>query len=190
MSHRQFSWAAVILSAALLSACAAPRAAPTREPLVVPPPPPRMIAPLPEKVPDLPAPPEEPVPPLPRVARPAPPRAEPKAQPAEPVAPVADPAATGAPEALPPPPTEPELRKPETQDDARAHQRVRDLLERAARTLGRVDYRALAAPSRQQYDMGKRFMEQSEEALKARNYTAALLMAEKADTIASELARR
>jgi hypothetical protein len=85
---------------------------------------------------------------------------------------------------------EPELRKPETPDDARAHQRVRDILARAAGTLNRVDYRALSQPAQQQYDMGKRFMEQSEEALRVRNYTAAVLMAEKAETIATELARR
>ena len=182
----------VALCVVLLSGCATPRAAVPRDPLVMPPPPPRVIAPLPEPVPELPTEPQEPVPPLPRVARPAPPRADPKPQTTEPASPPVDPTApppTGAP-GVPNGAGEPELRKPETPDDARAHQRVRDILARAAGTLNRVDYRALSQPAQQQYDMGKRFMEQSEEALKVRNYTAAVLMAEKAETIASELARR
>jgi hypothetical protein len=192
MRTEQFtrSAGAALLALLLASGCATPRAAVPREPLILPPAPPRVIAPLPEPVPALPAEQQEPVPPLPRVARPATPRADPKPQPAEPAPPPADPSATTGPETAAPGPAEPELRKPETADDARAHQRVRDILDRAARTLNRVDYRALSQPARQQYDMGKRFMEQSEEALKARNYTAAVLMAEKAETIATELARR
>jgi hypothetical protein len=67
---------------------------------------------------------------------------------------------------------------------------VRDAIELAGRTLSRIDYRALPKPSQIQYDMAKRFIEQSEEALKVRNYTAAQLMAEKAGTIAKELSGR
>jgi flagellin-specific chaperone FliS len=67
---------------------------------------------------------------------------------------------------------------------------VRDTLSRAAGTLGRIDYRNLSQPARLQYDMAKHFMEQADEALKAKNYTAAQLMAEKAETIAKELSGR
>ena len=61
---------------------------------------------------------------------------------------------------------------------------------KAGRTLAQIDYGKLTKPSQLQYDMAKRFIEQSEEALKAKNFTAAQLMAEKAETIAKELSGR
>lgn len=169
-----------------------------REPLVVPPAPPRVIAPSPE--------PEEesvigderePVPPLPRPQRtsrdtntprvvepkppqqgaPGPTEAESQAKPAPAVpAPSVSPA--------------PELRTIDTPDPAQATRRVRDSLERAGRTLSQIDYVKLPKTSQLQYDMAKRFMEQADEALKAKNFTAAQLMAEKAETMAKELLGR
>jgi hypothetical protein len=82
------------------------------------------------------------------------------------------------------------LRTVETPDEAKALQLLNETISRAGRTLSTIDYRALPRPSQIQYDMAKRFIEQSEEAMKTRNYTAAQLMAEKAATIAKELAGR
>jgi hypothetical protein len=130
----------------------------------------------------------EPVPPLPRAARAAPQRTEPKPAEQSPETPAA--AATPAP--APPPATgsTPELRTVEAPDEASATKQVRETLDRANGTLGRVDYRNLSQAAKLQYDMAKRFIEQAEEAVKAKNYTAAQLMAEKADTIAKELSGR
>jgi hypothetical protein len=184
--------ALVILSS---SGCVTTKAAPVKkEPLVVPPAPPRVIAPIPE--------PEdqsvtggeqETVPPLPKQSRTAPrentPRAEPKppqqGTPGPTEVEARPPAATPAPVA-----PAPELRTIDAVDPAQATRQVRDAMERAGRTLAQIDYGKLPKPSQLQYDMAKRFIEQSEEALKNKNFTAAQLMAEKAETIARELSGR
>lgn len=182
-----------------LAACETTRASSAkREPLVIPPAPPRIIAPVEE-------PPEdesvvgeerEPVPPLPRPQRArdtnAPRTAEPKPAQQE------TPGPTEAESQLKPPPAapaapvspSPELRTIDTPDPPRAMRSVRDTIERAGRTLAQIDYGKLPKPSQLQYDMAKRFIEQAEEALRAKNFTAAQLMADKAETIAKELAGR
>jgi hypothetical protein len=180
----------VLLSGLVAAGCGTARATQARhEPLVVPQPPPRIIAPAPEpESPPRPVIDPEPVPPLPRAARPAPQRTDTK-----PTEPAPDtPAATAAPAATPAPTSgaAPELRTVEAPDDQRATKQVRETLDRANRTLGTVDYRNLSQAAKLQYDMAKRFIEQAEEAVKAKNYTAALLMSEKADTIAKELSGR
>ena len=53
-------------------------------------------------------------------------------------------------------------------DPALATRNVRETMERAGRTLAQIDYGKLTKPSQLQYDMAKRFIEQSEEALKAK----------------------
>jgi hypothetical protein len=180
------------------SACLTTKAATApREPLVVPPAPPRVIAPVPE--------PEdesmtggerEPVPQLPRQSRTTPrenaPRTEPKPpqQGAAGTGPTEAEAKPPAAPAAPPVTPAPELRTIDTPDAAKATREVRETVERAGRTLAQIDYGRLGKASQLQYDMAKRFIEQSEEALKARNYTAAQLMAEKAETIARELSGR
>ncbi len=184
----------LIFLVASSSGCATTKASTTKhEPLQVPPAPPRVIAPAPE-------PPEEgtepePVPPLPRASRPAPREAAPaKSEPkttAETPAPAAtETPAAPTPAAAPGPATgaaAPELKTAGTPDDAKASRDVRDTLDRAGKLLNSIDYRALSSSSKLQYDMAKRFIEQSEDALKARNYVAAKLMAEKAETIGKEL---
>ncbi|HSL24341.1 MAG TPA: hypothetical protein VK886_22595 [Vicinamibacterales bacterium] len=180
------------------SACATTKASSSakHEPLAVPPPPPRVIVPAPEPVQETVAPQPELVPALPRPARSSPrepARSEPKAS-----GTTTDPAAAPQPAAAPPPnagatgapPQASELRTVETPDDSKASRLVRDTLDRAGRTLNGIDYARLPKPSQLQYDMAKRFIEQSEEALRTRNFTAAQLMAEKADTIAKELSGR
>ncbi len=178
------------------NACMTTKAATAkREPLVVPPAPPRVIAPVPE--PDdesVTGGEREPVPQLPRQSRTAPRENAPRTEPKPPQQGAPGPTeaeakapAPAAPAAVVP---APELRTIDTPDAALATRQVRDIMERAGRTLAQIDYGKLAKASQLQYDMAKRFIEQSEEALKLKNFTAAQLMAEKAETIARELSGR
>jgi hypothetical protein len=64
---------------------------------------------------------------------------------------------------------------------------VKDLLARATRDLGRVDYRQLSADGKAQYDQSKRFSEQAQDALRERNLVFAQTLADKAATLAAEL---
>lgn len=179
------------------SGCATTKASTTKhEPLQVPPAPPRVITPAPEPPEEATLP--EPVPALPRATRPAPretspAKTEPRPVPDAPVqAPPETPAASTPVAAAPPTGAAgpPELKTAGTPDDAKASRDVRDALDRAGKLLNSIDYRALSDASKLQYDMAKRFIEQSEDALKARNYVAAKLMAEKAETIGKELGGR
>jgi hypothetical protein len=182
-------------AAGCAQATARPRTDPI--PLSIPEPPPRVVEQLPE-VEELPA-------ELPRreptgTVGPARPqrasrengtvaKAEPKTEP-----PKADPAPSPAeaPAVTPPSPTpaRPELRTPETADEESAVREVRDTLERASKLLAKVDYRSLRRDARLQYDTAKRFIEQADEALKARNPVAAQYLAGKAETIAKGLGGR
>jgi hypothetical protein len=74
--------------------------------------------------------------------------------------------------------------------DAAAERQSRDALARAARDLSRVDYGKLNADARAQYDQSKRFMEQSQQALRDRNFVFASTLADKAATLAAELTAR
>jgi len=67
---------------------------------------------------------------------------------------------------------------------------IRDRLARAGAELARVDYRSLTANLKEQYDTSKRFIQQSEDALKARNLVYAATLADKAAEIAEKLPRR
>ena len=66
----------------------------------------------------------------------------------------------------------------------------RATLQTATADLNRVDYRKLNADVQLQYDTAKGFVRQAEEALKTKNLGFAQTMAEKAATIASQLAGR
>ena len=66
---------------------------------------------------------------------------------------------------------------------------IRDLLGRAARDLSRVNAGALNADGRAQFDTARRFLQQAEEALKARNIVFAGKLADKAATMAAVLVR-
>ncbi|MCC6990289.1 MAG: hypothetical protein IT181_14885 [Acidobacteria bacterium] len=72
---------------------------------------------------------------------------------------------------------------------AKADQSVRALLAQAARDLGRVDYQALDTDGRAQSETARRFMQQADDALKARNVMFAGKLADKAATMASVLLR-
>ena len=60
---------------------------------------------------------------------------------------------------------------------------------RAVRDLQRVNYAALDADGRAQFDTARRFMQQAEEALKGGNLAFAGKLADKAATMASVLVR-
>ncbi len=72
---------------------------------------------------------------------------------------------------------------------AKADQSVRTLLAQAARDLGRVNYQALDPDGRAQYETARRFMQQADDALRARNVMFAGKLADKAATMASVLLR-
>lgn len=160
-----------------------------RPSLEVPPVPPRVIEakplepPPPEPVEDLPPvaqlPPRPRTPPAAREAArtdPKPPEPAPTGQPAASVAPVAPPV--------------PQLRTPGTVDSAEATRQVHDVIERAKRALGAIDYVGLSTERRSQYDSAKLMVTQSENELKASNFEFARKLAEKADNLAKELQSR
>lgn len=173
----------VVLLAASLSACAAK--AQVRSEIEVPlldppPPPPRVIADYREPEPIAVAPPvEEAI--APAKPAPRPPRAEQKPEPAvtapEPVDNAARPAAPSL------------TLTPTPGSEAQTVTAIRDLLGRAARDLSRVNAGALNSDGRSQYDTARRFLQQAEEALKARNIVFAGRLADKAATMASILVR-
>ncbi|PYR38839.1 MAG: hypothetical protein DMF89_05730 [Acidobacteria bacterium] len=63
-------------------------------------------------------------------------------------------------------------------------------LYKASADLGRVNYRNLNADARTQYDTAKGFIRQAEDAQRARNLDFARNLAEKAATLAAQLAGR
>jgi len=67
---------------------------------------------------------------------------------------------------------------------------IRQQLQRASNDLGRIDYRALSADAKTQYDTAKRFVQQADEALHARNLVFAKTVADKAAALAAQLAGR
>lgn len=155
-----------------------------RPALEVPAPPARIIEPgprpepIPEPVGELPPPPATP---RPRPAAPREPaRPEPKVEPPPieappPVAPVTPP---------------PQLRTSGTADGAEALRQVREILDRANKTLKAIDVRKLQSARREQYNTARLLITQSEDALKASNFDIARNLADKADRIAKELQTR
>ena len=65
---------------------------------------------------------------------------------------------------------------------------MRATLSRATTDLNRVDYRTLNADARAQYDTAKRFIRQSEDAVRAKNMLFAKTVADKAAAIGAQLA--
>jgi hypothetical protein len=79
--------------------------------------------------------------------------------------------------------------KPGPSVQAQTEASIRTLLERAARDLQRVNYAALDADGRAQFDAARRFKEQAEDALKSANLAFAGKLADKAATMAAVLVR-
>ena len=180
------------LAVVLLTAGCAARAAeaPAGGPaLQVPAPPNRVLAPVedpPVATAPIPESPPEATPPRlsrpPADTRPAPPAA---AAPA----PAPTPPAAPAPPAVAPPAIPRDLRAP-SPANAATERDVRDVLARAARDINQVDYNRLSPEGKSQYEQSKRFSIQAEQALRERNLIFAVTLADKAATLAAELAAR
>jgi outer membrane biosynthesis protein TonB len=174
------------LAALSLSGCAhaAAKTTPDMPALEMPAPPPRDVEPSEVEAP----------PPVPLATEPA------RNAPARPRA--AAPAPKPEPPKPEPPPIEPpkpaeEPSKPATTlqttpatAEGEVERAIRTSLQRATADLNRVDYRALNADARTQYDTAKRFVRQAEEAIRTKNLVFAKSIAEKAATIAAQLAGR
>ena len=77
-----------------------------------------------------------------------------------------------------------------TADPTVAEQHTRAALQAATRDLGRIDVRQLSADGRAQYDIARRYVEQANDALTAKNFEFAQQLADKAATLAALLQRR
>jgi hypothetical protein len=183
------SWCATVLAG---SACARARAValPERPPLEVPAAPPREVQALGGDAPQPITLPEEPRrPPLPRppAARPEPPRTGAAPRTEAPIAEVPKPPEEAS---RPPvaPPTTLQTTPPAAQGEV--ERAIRQTMTRATTDLGRVDYRALDADGRTQYDTAKRFIQQAEDAIRGKNLVLAKNLADKAAVIAASQAGR
>lgn len=173
----------VVLLAASLSACAAK--AQVRNEVEVPlldppPPPPRVVADYPEPEPLPVTPPVEAA--VPAKPAPRPPRPEQKP---EPVPTTPEPVENAVRPVAPPSLT----LTPTPGSEAQTVSAIRDLMGRAARDLSRVNEGRLNSDGRSQYETARRFLQQAEEALKARNIVFAGRLADKAATMAAILVR-
>jgi hypothetical protein len=182
-------WAIVL--PALAVGCAHPQAKtqPELPPLEMPAPPPRVVEAT------------EPTPPQqialpegPRTIRPQAPATPPRADVARPEAPKPDQPAVEPPKVAEEPPKPPApptaLQTTSTQREGEVERRVRILISQAYNDLNRVNYQALNADARNQYDTAKRFASQAEDALQARNLVFANNLADKAAALAAQLPGR
>ena len=176
------------LAALLTSACfgMTARAVTAPESLDMPEPPPRVVEVHdPEVPPPVPLP-EEPVRNTPPRIRPTPtteaprtaepPKSEP---PVDAVKPAEEPARTGT-----------NLQTTPVQQEGEMERRIRTAVAQAMTDLNRINYQGLSADARTQYDIAKRFVSQAEEALRAKNLVYATNLAEKAASMAAQLAGR
>jgi outer membrane biosynthesis protein TonB len=176
-----------LLLSSLVSGCVRAHAKTVTEtpPLDAPAPPPRAIEPLEADA----APPkaEEPTPAaVPARPRPTPARTEPP-PPDKPEPPPAEPpkVAEEPPKPAVPPTT---LQMTPAAAESVVERAIRGTLARATSDLNRVDYRVLDVDARTQYDTAKRFIQQSDEAIRAKNLVFAKNLADKAATLAAQLA--
>jgi hypothetical protein len=187
--NRAIAFLPIAVCAWLTSGCFGlrARAVTAPEPLDMPEPPPRVVE---VREPDVPPPiplPEEPVRNTPTRPRPSPPQAE-QTRPAQTPPPEA-PADAVKPEELTPRPAT-TLQTTPTQREEEVERRIQGVLGQAKGDLNRVNYQNLNSDGRMQYDLAKRFVSQSEEALKAKNLVLANSLAEKASTLATQLLGR
>ena len=176
-------WCCLIVIALAASGCMRARAntLPLGPPLDVPAPPPRVV--LPVEV-EAEAPPTEPGPP-PDEPRPTPAPARPR-----PTGPVEPPRAAEEPPKLAPAATPPATTTLQTTPAAKqgeVERAIRATMARASSDLNRIDYRALNADARTQYDTAKRFIEQADDAIRMKNLPFAKNLADKAATLAVQL---
>ena len=185
-------WLLLPVAASLLAgACASASAKSKGEPaLNMPPAPPRLIEPSPEPPPepvnDLPVvAPMPPPAPSPRASRTAP-RPQPEKPPEKPAETVPD---TPAP--VPQPPAQPpaQLRTPQSADGS-AGRTVQSTIDNARAMLSKVDYQKLSKERQKAYDDANRFIIEADAAVKQGNLVFAQGVANKAETLARELAGR
>jgi hypothetical protein len=112
--------------------------------------------------------------------------------------PVRPPATRPEPPKTDPPRTEPErpmtapptlTLKPVPGSETKTEASIRALMERASRDLQRINYAALDADGRTQFEIARRFMQQAEDAMKSGNLAFAGKLADKAATMAAVLIR-
>jgi hypothetical protein len=182
--------AVVAMCGMLTSACFGAKAQTVvAQPLDMPVPPPRVVeVSQPEMPPPVPLP-EEPARTAPSSVLTQPPRGNEVARPAEPprTEPVVE-TAKPAEDASKPPATT--LQTTPAQRDGEFERRIRTLLVQAAGGLGRINYQALNTDGRTQYETAKRFINQAEEAVRAKNLVFAYNLADKAATLAGQLSVR
>jgi hypothetical protein len=93
----------------------------------------------------------------------------------------------------PPPPQAPPTTTLQTTPAAaqgEVERAIRATMTRASGDLNRIDYRALNADARTQYDTAKRFIEQAEDAIRMANLPFAKNLADKAAVLATQLSGR
>lgn len=176
-----------------LVGCVRPRVNTPAQPalLEVPPPPPRVIVPPEPEEPAEETTAEEPdtAARRPSTPRPRPPQRTETAKPAEPKPETPPDAEASRPPTVPPVPLGP-LQPALPASPVEMERQVRDQLAQAKRDLDRIDYRALGADAKSQYDTAKRFIEQASQALTDKNFLFAAKLAEKAVGLASNLQAR
>jgi len=178
----------------LASGCAKAHAKTTPDaPLDVPLPPTRDVEPAESDAPPgvpLVTEPARNLPPRPRPAPAPPPRPEtprtetPRTEPPKPETP----AEVKPVEEAPHPPTT--LQTTPTTAEGDVERAIRATLTRATNELNRIDYRTLNPDARDQYDTAKRFIRNADEAVKNKNLVFAKTVADKAASIAAQLAGR
>lgn len=179
-------------AAVSLAACAHAQPKPVVElpPLEMPAPPPRVVEANEPQQPPVVSLPDEPRTPV--RTRPTPPAQRTETpKPAEP--PKTDVIVTETPkpaEDQPKPTPPPTVQTTPTQREGEVERRVRTLISQAMNDLNRVNYQALNTDARNQYDTAKRFAQQAEEALRARNLVFANNLADKAAALAAQLLGR
>ncbi|NUR53640.1 MAG: hypothetical protein HOQ29_04270 [Acidobacteria bacterium] len=185
----------LIVLGPLVGACASASAktVPAERPaLVVPPPPPRVVetAPAPDPVPE----PVADLPPPPAPIKPARPSRETTSRqqtvtPAEPkTGETVNPEPTPPPAAPAPPQPPLQLRTPQTADSTEAERAIRATMDRANSSLGAVNFNRLSNERKKAYNDAKLYLQQAEDALKQGNFVYGQNIANKAETLARELA--
>jgi len=174
--------ATLVLLTASLGACAAKAQVRTEVELPTlnpPPPPPRVVTIYQDEPAPVPVAPVVEAAPARPPGRPA--RAEAKPEPAASSEAAGDVAKPASPLSL--------TLTPMAGSEAQTAAAIRDLIARATRDLSRVNAASLNADGRAQVDAARRFLQQAEEALKARNVVFAGKLADKAATMAAVLVR-
>lgn len=189
---------ALTVSCATLTGCtrAKARTVPDSPPLDMPVPPPRDVEvtesepPQPMTLPQEPArnAPARPRPPAPATRDQPRANEAPKTEPPKPETPVIAPETPKPTEEPPKPP--PTLQTIPPQNDVEVERTIRATMQKATNDLNRIDYRALNADARTQYDTAKKFVQQAGDALGRKNLEFAQTLADKAAALAAQLRGR